>query len=88
MNHYLIFSVKWQHKIGKGRWKGKRFLRGTQTIHHRRLEVGHLLIGKLKLMSSQKNIIYKYQLKRQISNLIVKNKDVPEQAGLKGIFKF
>lgn len=35
-------------------WKARGSWSGTQIIHHRGLEVGHLLIGKSKLMSLQK----------------------------------
>lgn len=34
-----------------------------------------------------KKFLYRYQFERQISNLMVKNKDIPEKAGLNGILK-
>lgn len=44
-NHYLIFCLKWQHKLERG--CGKAEVHGAvHKLLIRGLEVGHLLIGK------------------------------------------
>lgn len=62
-------------------WKDTGSWRGAQIIHHRGLEVGHLLIGKSKLMNLQKILFANTNLKGIQAYLQLnrkKNKDIPE----------